>query len=372
MKTLFVYGTLTHIPLLEIVLGRGSDAGRITPATMPDFASYWVLGQAYPMITAQQGAAAAGLLLTNLTDQDLARLDFYEGGFDYTLKPVVVKTKSGDEPAEVYFPDQEPARGLAWNLVDWQAEWGAMTVRAAQEVMSYYGQITPQDLAQRFGSIRRRAASYVRAQAETVRAAAYSRADVTTVQKRIPYSHFYTVEEYDLQHRQFSGKTSPEMERAVFVACDVAIVLPYDPVRDCVLLVEQFRIGAYARGGNQPWLLEPVAGHVDIGETPAQAARRETLEEAGVNLTSVIPISQAYPSPGDSTEYYHIYLGLCDLDGAGGTVAGILSEDEDILCHIMSFEALMDLVENGGANVLPLVTAAYWLARNRDRLRQDT
>jgi len=371
VKNLFVYGTLAHLPLLNIVLGRGSEAGQADVATLADFTPFWVSGQAYPMLAAQKGATATGLLLTNLTDQDLARLDFYEGGFDYTLKPVTVKTPRGETSAEVYLPDQEPARGAAWRLSDWQAEWGAITVRAAEEVMAYFGQIATDELARRFAAIRRRAASYVRGQTEASRPTRYDRSDVTVTQKRLPYSNFYAVQEYDLQHRQFDGDTSPEMERAVFVACDAAIVLPYDPRRDCVLLVEQFRIGAYARGADQPWLLEPVAGHVDIGETPEQAAKRETLEEAGVELSSLIPICQAYPSPGDSTEFYHMYLGLCDLQGAGGTVAGVVSEQEDILCHILSFEELMAFVENGpGANVLPLVTAAYWLARNRDRVRQ--
>lgn len=379
MKKMFFYGTLAHIPLLETVLGRRLDHEQVQDAGLPDFTACRVYGQAYPMLAAQTGSSAKGLLLTGLTQQDAARLEFYEGGFGYHLQGATVDTKSGRQLADVYFPKQEPKRGADWDLADWQAQWGEITVLAAVEAMGYFGQITAQELAQRFGAIRRRAASYHRGQAEICRGSSHSRNDVHVVGKRTPYSNFYTIQEYDLRHRQFSGEMSDQMERAVFVGYDAAIVLPYDPALDCVLLVEQLRVGAYARGALQPWLLEPVAGHVDVGETPEQAAMREAVEEAGVHLTKLIPICHAFPSPGDSTEFFHIYLGLCDLREAGGTVSGVEVENEDIHSHILSFDELMQFVDAGGAkggaggsNVLPLIAAAYWLARNRDSLRQNT
>lgn len=376
MKNLFFYGTLAHLPLLEVVLGRGFDPAQIETATLPDFTSFWVKDQSYPTLVAQKDAAAKGLLVKGLSDQDLARLDFYEGGFDYHLQKLPLKTRTGTTLAEVYFPNQEPPRGAPWQLADWQAIWGDVTVRAASEAMGYFGQISAAELAQRFEQIRRRAASYMMGQAETGREAMHSRDDVKVLAHRTPYSHFYTLQEYDLQHRQFNGETSPKMQRAVFTGFDAAIVLPYDPRRDCILLVEQFRIGAYARGSTQPWLLEPVAGHIDFGETPEQAAHRELQEEAGLQLQQLIPINQAYPSPGGSTDFFHIFLGLCDLSGAGGKTAGLQSEGEDIRSHVLSFEQAMEFAAGkgrfgGGANVLPLLTAIYWLALNRDRLRND-
>lgn len=376
MNKMFFYGPLAHVPLLETVLGRRLDRARIREADLPGFATFRGDGQAGPVLATQTGSSAKGLLLAGVSKQDVARLDFYNTGFGSHLQSVTVNTKNGPQQADVYFPKQDPGRGADWQLAQWQAQRGEISVLAATEAMGYFGQITAVDLAQRFGAIRRRAASYLRGQAETGRASTHSRDDVQVLDKRTPYSNFYTVQEYDLRHRRFSGEISAPMGRAVFVAYDAAIVLPYDPVLDCVLLVEQLRIGAYARGADQPWLLEPVAGHVDVGETPMQAAMRETVEEAGVHLTSLIPICHAFPSPGDSTEFFHIYLGLCDLSDAGGKVLGVAQENEDIHSHILSFDELMQFVNAGGAgeagsNVLPLITAAYWLAINRDRLRKD-
>lgn len=375
MKNLFFYGTLAHRPLLEVVLGRGFDAEQLTDAILPDFACFWVKDQAYPTLVAQKDAAAKGLLVKGLSDQDLARLDFYEGGFGYLLQELPLKTTTGTTLAEVYFSNHAQHCGAPWRLADWQAIWGDVTVRAATEAMSYFGQISAVELAQRFEQIRRRAASYLMGRAETGRDTMHDRDDVTVLAQRTPYSHFYALQEYDFQHRQFNGKIGPEMQRAVFTGFDAAIVLPYDPRRDCVLLIEQFRIGAYARGANQPWLLEPVAGHIDFGETPKQAAHREVQEETGLQLQQLIPINQAYPSPGGSTDFFHIFLGLCDLDGAGGTTAGLQSEGEDIRSHLLSFDQAMEFTTGkgrfgGGANVLPLLTALYWLALNRDRLRK--
>ncbi|TMV62626.1 NUDIX domain-containing protein, partial [Thioclava sp. BHET1] len=146
-------------------------------------------------------------------------------------------------------------------------------------------------------------------------------------------------------------------------------VLPYDPRRDRVALIEQFRPGPYARGDAQPWKLEAIAGRVDPGETPEQTVLREAEEEAGLRLGQLWKVAGYYSSPGASAEYVTSFIGEADLPDGLARIGGLAEEEEDIRLHILSFDALMSLVESGEAEIAPLLISIGWLAANRARLR---
>ncbi len=193
--------------------------------------------------------------------------------------------------------------------------------------------------------------------------------DVEVVRRRQPYARFFAVEEYDLSFRRFDGSMGEDVNRAVFISGDAVTVLPYDPVRDRVLLIEQFRVGPYARGDDQPWLLEAIAGRIDPGETPEQTARREAVEEAGLDLGELLAVGSYYPSPGAKAEYLYSYVALADLpDSAAGTF-GLAEEAEDIRGHLIAFDRLMELVATGEIDNAPLLVSVLWLQRERERLR---
>lgn len=371
MSSLFFYGTLRHVPLLEAVLGRVIDPARFQDAVLPEHEVFAVRGEVFPMIC-EGGSGAQGILVHDLSEVDVERLRFYEGGYDYDLEPVSVLVDGCSKPAQVFFsePGSLETDG-PWSLDGWAKDHGAWSVYGAIEEMSYFGHRNRKVVDRMLPMIRARATAKVNAKARN-RAhspGGMSEKDVENVIMKRAYADYFTLEEYDLTFRRYDGSTSDMVRRAVFVATDAVIVLPYDPVRDRVLLIEQFRPGPLARGDEKPWQLEPIAGRIDSEETAEMTAHREAGEEAGLTLLSLEDVAHCYASPGCSTEYFDIYVGIADLpDGTGG-VSGLDEEAEDIRSFLFSFDQLMEMVDGGEIVNAPLVLAALWLARQRERLR---
>ncbi len=240
-----------------------------------------------------------------------------------------------------------------------------------RDVMALVGRVSAPDVAARFGSMLVRGASRVRAAnaGPTALRHVARPGDVQIAAERLPYAHFFAIEEYDVSWRQFDGQMSRTVTRAAFLSGDAVTVLPYDIARDRVLVVEQFRAGPLARGDGQCWQIEAIAGRVDPGEGPEQAARREAVEEAGLHLSELLEVARYYPSPGAVSEYLYSYVALTDLpDGCAG-VFGVEGEAEDIRGHLISFDDLMALVASGEIENSPLILTALWLQRERGRLR---
>ncbi|MFT7310014.1 MAG: ADP-ribose pyrophosphatase [Paracoccaceae bacterium] len=372
LTALFVYGSLRHRPLLQLVLGSQSTAHGVC-AMLPGHAVHEVEGANFPIIVKAAAQSAEGLLLLGLNDADIARLDFYEGGFGYTLTDVSVQVEGRTVAAQVYWPDEGHGLrpGAPWSLARWEETWAALSLATAADIMAFFGKISAKRVAQRFGVMTARAQARLNA-AQSAPVLMRHRAepdDITLERLDTPYAHFFAVEEYHLRHRRFDGTMGTVIERAVFVQSDAVVMLPYDPLRDRVLVIEQFRVGAFGRGDPQPWSIEAIAGRIDGGETPEQAARREALEEAGLSLNALVPIGNYYPSPGAVTEYLYTFIGLADLPDTAAGLGGLASEDEDIRAHVMSFDAFMAMVDHGEAGNGPLVLAALQLARRRTDLR---
>lgn len=244
---------------------------------------------------------------------------------------------------------------------------------AIADILTLHGTTEPDAILARLNPILVRAASRRRAVDSPPTALRHSTrpGDATVHALRQPYARFFAIEEYDVSWQRFDGTPSDTVTRAAFLSGDAVTVLPYDAVRDRVLLIEQFRAGPLARGDTQLWQVETIAGRVDPFETPEQAARREAEEEAGLTLTDLHFVARYYPSPGAVSEYLYSYLALTDLpDGIAG-VFGVEGEAEDIRGHLISFDALMALVTSGEIENAPLILTAFWLERERSRLRAN-
>lgn len=366
--TLFLFGTLRYRRMLHLIAGQALEP---TPAVLPGWRLGGDAGLGYPILVQDAQEQAAGEAVTVRSDV-LDRLVHYEDAYGYSAREVVIRIGTEDLPAKVFVPqDGDWTPTGAFSLDDWIVRAGDRSVEAAREIMRYFGRFSGAALQFRTGQIEARAQGRVNA-ARMARPkvgwdCSADRIEVTGAQA--DHAGYFVAETVTLRHPQFDGGMSEEITREVFVAADAAIILPYDPVRDRVLLVEQFRMGPWRRGATYPWMLEPVAGRVDPGETPEDCVRREAVEEAGLELREVIEIGTGYPTPGYSTEYFYIYCGLCDLpDGTEGQ-HGQEDEHEDIRTHVLDWAQAEDLLSGGEANNIPLVLALTWLSRERSRLR---
>ncbi len=187
-------------------------------------------------------------------------------------------------------------------------------------------------------------------------------------EKTTPFRGYFQVDRFRLKHKRFDGGWSEEFIREVFERGQAASVLPYDPARDAVVLIEQFRVGAYA-AGMEPWLVEVVAGIVEPGEDPAEVVRREAIEEAGCEIGTLEPIGKVLVSPGGCSETLAMFCGRVDSTGAGG-VHGLDEEHEDIRAFVLPADEALARLAHGEYVNAPIVMSLQWFALNRDRLRR--
>ena len=190
---------------------------------------------------------------------------------------------------------------------------------------------------------------------------------VDIIKRESCFKGFYKLDRVHLRHELFAGGMSREIRRELFVRHDAVCVLPYDPQRDEVVLIEQFRVGAMDKTSN-PWLVELVAGLIDKDEQPEEVAHREAQEEAGLAFTALWPMTRYFPSPGGSDEFVHLYLGRCSTTGVGG-LHGLEEEAEDIRVKVWAFEDALQAVRDGKICNAPSIIALQWLALNREEVR---
>ncbi len=192
--------------------------------------------------------------------------------------------------------------------------------------------------------------------------------DVEVIEKVTVFEGYGRIDRYRLRHRQHAGGLGPELTREVLERGRVAAVLPIDPERDVVVLIEQFRPGAYA-AGIEPWLLECVAGIIEEGESAEAMARREAREEAGCEILDLVQMHQhIITSPGACSETIELFAGRIDARGVGG-VHGLDHEGEDILARTFAVDEAIALLDEGRVTNAKSVIALHWLARHYSTLK---
>lgn len=199
----------------------------------------------------------------------------------------------------------------------------------------------------------------------------FTQADCEVIERKVVHEGIFRYVHYFLRHRLFKGGWTPTLKRELIERLSAAGILPYDPILDKVVLINQFRPGPIANPvGNppNPWLIEIVAGVLGKNEKPEEVAIREAYEEAGCRVLELYPINEYYVSPGGSSEYINLYCGRIDANGITGTY-GLEEENEDIYALTLSTDEAFELLRLGKIKTSPAIIALQWLQMNKNFLR---
>lgn len=196
--------------------------------------------------------------------------------------------------------------------------------------------------------------------------ARFNREDVEILEDKKVVDGFFKMYLLKVRHKLFAGGWSRELPREIFHRGEAVAAVLYDPNKDLVGLVDQFRVGAL-ESEYGPWCLEVVAGMIEPGELPDDVARREIKEEAGIAAVKLQKITHYYSTPGGCSELIHLYCALCDLSAGSGN-HGLEAEDEDIYLHVIAADEIFSDMLNSRANNAATLIGLQWLQQNRASL----
>ncbi|RYV01036.1 ADP-ribose diphosphatase [Shewanella sp. OPT22] len=195
----------------------------------------------------------------------------------------------------------------------------------------------------------------------------FSQSDVELLKQQTVFQGFFKVIKYTFKHKLFAGGWSDPIEREVFERGDAVVVLPYDPVTDQVVLIEQIRFPAL-RTSESPWLFELVAGMIDKNRNAHEVAKAELMEEAGLDAKNITQIQSILASPGGTSERFYFYWAEVDATEAKG-IYGLEQEHEDIKVHVMARERAFEMLEQGQIDNASTVIGLQWLQLNYHKIK---
>lgn len=194
---------------------------------------------------------------------------------------------------------------------------------------------------------------------------------LTVLEDSILHSGRFALQKVRFRYTRFDGAQSPELTWELWRRGRGVAVLPYDPVRDCVALIEQFRLPALA-AGVPPVMTEVAAGLLEPLEDPEDAARRETEEETGLRPTRFEKIGRFMLMQGGCDETMFLYGAQVALPepGAAGT-HGLAHEGEDIRVLVLPAADAFAMLDDNRVENATAALCLYWLRTHRERLRRE-
>jgi ADP-ribose pyrophosphatase len=198
--------------------------------------------------------------------------------------------------------------------------------------------------------------------------------DVVIESEHRVWSGRFPLDVVKFRHRRFDGAMSQTRTWELWRRGQAAALLPYDPIADAVVLIEQFRLPALA-ARLDPVLVELPAGLCEDGEDPADTISREMGEEMGLAADRIERIGGFILTAGGSDEFCHLFAGRvvappADGEGIAG-LGGVLSEHEDIRVRVWDAEEAIEAAFAGYFSNSITAIGLFWLAARRGWLRQQ-
>ncbi|QQR68472.1 MAG: NUDIX domain-containing protein [Alphaproteobacteria bacterium] len=191
---------------------------------------------------------------------------------------------------------------------------------------------------------------------------------VEVLERNTAYQGYIRVEQMTLRHSLSTGGMSQPMRREAVRLGRSVVVLPYDPVRDLVVMIEEFRAPPFVVGG-PGWMRQLPAGAVEAGEEMAHAAMRELHEEAGLDAREMIPIAQIFESPGILDLCCHVFCALVEVAAPGPLPTRGIDEEDITVLALPAEQVIADALE-GRIQHGPSLAPLLWLAIKRPSLRK--
>jgi ADP-ribose pyrophosphatase len=199
--------------------------------------------------------------------------------------------------------------------------------------------------------------------------------DVEVLKQEAAFQGYFRLDRYRLRHRKFDGGWSTPMTREVLERGHAVAIILYDPEKDVLVMIKQFRPGAYAALSGpppqvtfSPWLIEWVAGIIDPGETAENVARREAMEEAGCEVGAMEFVQLILATPGCSSETIAFYAGQVRAPETGG-IHGLDYEHEDIRVILVSPTEAFQWLDEGRIINASTVVGLQWFRVHHQTLR---
>ncbi len=311
-----------------------------------------------PVLAAKPGTGAQLLRISRLNAADLERLENLQNAYRLARFEIVARWEDQSKAIAILSSNEEPASRI------FDAEAILVAVANAQDKKTAKAAIIGGEY---------RAAAMELASHE-IRDLRYThpgqKSDIPELSIETLSTGFYQFERFRYKHKRFDGQMARETVREMLTSGDAVIVLPYDPVLDKIVLIEQMRPAALARRSFDAWGLEAVAGVIGLNEKPEETAERELEEEAGLALKSLYPLAPCYQSPGTVSQMMYPFIASVDLTDYEPGIFGLAEEEEDIRSLVLTREEGVDLLRTGEANNAPLQILLYALALSHEKIVQ--